>query len=77
MVDVRQLREGENPPTGSSWILIESDGPVWIVNSATFVGDEVPSDPLGPFHTLRDAVNGAVDLAAAAGIETVYVRGAD
>jgi hypothetical protein len=76
MTDVRQILEGENPPTESSWILVEAEGPVWVINSATYLDDTVPSDPLGPFHTRGDAIKAADDLARNKGIDTVYVRDA-
>ncbi|WP_413990657.1 hypothetical protein ACMDCR_00415 [Labrys okinawensis] len=75
MTDVRELHEGEYPPTRGSWLLIEEDGPVWVVNSAAYADDNLPSDPLGPFHVLGDAVKAASDLARIKGIDTVYVRG--
>ncbi len=76
MIDVRELRQGENPPAQGRWILVEQEGPVWVVNSASPAGDTVFSDPLGPFHTLSDAVGAALDLAKSAGFEVVYTRGA-
>lgn len=75
MTTVQFLREDESPPTESNWILIELTGPVWVVNSATYSGDAVPSYPIGPFHTRGDAVKAATDLAQEVGIDVVYVRG--
>ncbi|GLS17168.1 hypothetical protein GCM10007874_01830 [Labrys miyagiensis] len=75
MTDIRELHEGENPSAQNSWILVEEDGPVWVVNSATYADDTVPSDPLGPFHVRTDAVKAASELARSKGIEIVYVRG--
>jgi hypothetical protein len=77
MTEVRYLRADENLPTQSDWILIEASGPVWVVNSATFSDDNVPSDPIGPFHTRNEALEAAADLARTLGIETVYVRNGD
>jgi hypothetical protein len=74
MTQVRQILEGENPPTQGSWVLVEEDGPVWVVNSAVAFDDNVPSDPLGPFHTRNDAVKAADRLAEEKGIAIVYVR---
>ena len=75
MAQVRQIHEGENPPLHSSWVLVEANGPVWVINSATYADDTVPGDPIGPFHVLGDAVRAASELARTKGIETVYVRG--
>lgn len=75
MTTVRFLREDESPPTESHWVLIELTGPVWVVNSATYSEDVVPSDPIGPFHTRGDAVKAATNLAQEVGIDVVYVRG--
>jgi hypothetical protein len=75
MAQVQYLREDESPPTDTNWILIESSGPIWAVNSASHSDDEITSDPIGPFHTRGDAVRAATDLARVKGIEMVYVRG--
>ena len=75
LTTVTSLREDESPPTQSNWVLIELTGPVWVVNSATYTDDVVPSDPIGPFHTRGDAVKAATDLAQEVGIDVVYVRG--
>ncbi len=72
---VQYLRENESPPTEYDWIMIEPADFVWVVNSASLSDHDVPSIPIGPFHTRGEAVEAATDFARAKGIEVVYVRG--